>query len=503
MIKLLFHLLIFTFVSCNSDGFKTDISAAKIAAPFYKSISTVQNDQAYSVLSDANGNNYIIGSTEGALAEANGGGGLRDIYVSKTNLRGVIQWTKQIGAVSIAAYNTAHSTTWSANGSDYPSEIKFDSQGNLIIAACTTGSLGGTNANDGVTRDLVMIKMTTDGSITTIKQLGTELAIAEGLGATTGDDCGFEGDIYDQPSMALDTSDNIYVASYTDGDLGEVHASADGFVVKFDSNLDITWLKHYGTVSVPAEDPSYSAAGCEWPTDILLDKNGHPHIVGYSWCNATTVGGPSQGASDMYWSKLNKTDGDILFIKQTGGDSWDNLQAMTLDKNGNIIAVGGVASTTIFGATHAGGFWDFALINYSSTDGSILWSKAYGTAAESDYNLDLSASEIVNDVILHSNGSLYITGSTSGSMKEALSGTTNTWIGRVNANNGDIISATQFGAVTYPGVLAPTGDTYPISLVEGPGGNILVTGVSNGNFVQANAGGNDSWFLGFNPLTGL
>ena len=65
--------------------------------------SNAGTDYCHGVAVDSSGNIYCAGATNGAMGEANGGGGNYDAFIMKLNSSGTLQWVTQLGAVTTAA----------------------------------------------------------------------------------------------------------------------------------------------------------------------------------------------------------------------------------------------------------------------------------------------------------------------------------------------------------------------------------------------------------------
>ena len=165
-----------------------------------RQLGTATNDGGNNIATDASGNVYVAGNTDGALdGQASAGG--YDVFVAKYDTNGVKQWTRQLGTVT----------------TDYGYGLATDANGGIFVSGSTFDSLDSqTPFGNG---DLFVVKYDTSGVKQWARQLGT---------ATS--DYG--------RSVATDTSGNIYVTGFTDGAL-DGQASAGGndvFVVKYDSN---------------------------------------------------------------------------------------------------------------------------------------------------------------------------------------------------------------------------------------------------------------------------
>jgi len=154
------------------------------------------------IATDAAGNVYIVGNTNGAL-DGSSIYGITDFFFTKYNSTGDKQYTRQLGV--------AMKTTL-GNG------VATDTDGNVYVAGSTTGGLDG-NSLSGIT-DFFITKYNSTGKRQYTRQLGVASATTLGNG------------------VATDRSDNVYVAGSTTGglDTNLLMGTRDFFVSKFDKN---------------------------------------------------------------------------------------------------------------------------------------------------------------------------------------------------------------------------------------------------------------------------
>ncbi|MBA2405940.1 MAG: PQQ-like beta-propeller repeat protein [Bdellovibrionales bacterium] len=494
----------FLFMSCGElFNVNTLPTNYKLAAPFSAQLGlsragTAGTETIQSVVADSTGNSYYAGATTGSLGETTGGS--NDILIKKVNSSGSIVWIKQIGLTTITAFNTANATAYSAIASDYARGIALDSQGNIIVGACTYGSLAGTNAGGN---DAVLLKLNSaTGDVMLMKQFGTETETAETF-SFAGDDCGEFGDFMDQIALAVDSSDNIFMTTMTTSNINEVASAYDFYVAKLDSSFNFQWLKQYGSVSVAAHNAAYSAAGNQFSADLVLDRDGHPFVAAYG---GGGFAGVAQGLHEFIWTKLDKDTGVIQWIHQLGGVNWDVMTSAALASDGNFILGGYSGSDNLFGDGEVRqGSWDLTVFKVNASTGSIMWGKSLGTNAALAYSKDFSKNDQLMDVISHSNGNIYAVGFTTGDVSEpnSILNGQDAWIASFNSSTGSLLSFKQYGSLSFIGPASPVGDDMARTITEGVAGNIYIGGSTTGDFLAPSGGSTDAWYLGFNPEFGL
>jgi hypothetical protein len=141
-----------------------------------------------SVATDADGNVYVAGYTDGGL-DGNTLTGTRDFFVTKYDSSGVKQYTRQLGVVGTETLGTSVAT---------------DANGNVYVAGYTSGGLDG-NTLTG-TRDFFVTKYNSIG----VKQYTRQLGYVKGTERSA---------LTNGRSVATDSDGNVYVAGDTTGGL--------------------------------------------------------------------------------------------------------------------------------------------------------------------------------------------------------------------------------------------------------------------------------------------
>ena len=176
-------------------------------------IGTSSSDYPIGITVDKNGNNvYVTGYTYGTFSGETKVGSY-DGFVAKIPTDDLnATWIKQFGTSSY----------------DYPKAVAVDSSNNIYITGYTYGTFSGENRLGSY--DGFLVKYSEDGAQQFTKQFGT----------TSSDQ--FEG-------ITIDTSDNIYVAGHTYGRMDSYNkfGSYDSVVIKFDTNGNQSWNKQFGT----------------------------------------------------------------------------------------------------------------------------------------------------------------------------------------------------------------------------------------------------------------
>lgn len=434
---------------------------AMIAFPFTRTLGTIGTDVVNGITVGPKGFIYITGYTTGDLGETNGGGTApNDAFVAKIGPNGFVHWIRQLGAVTISGGTT------SANGSDIGIAVAVDSQENVIMGGYTNASLGEVSTGGN---DVFICKLSPDGNLLWIKQLGTTSlpTTATGTDLLTG--------------IAIDAADNIYFSGHTNAALGETNgnttaASYDIIAAKYDSNGTQVWLKQLGSVTAGTT----AAAGVDTSSGIALDSSGNIYISGHTTGALGEANGNATASNDIFLAKYSNA-GTLASVKQLGSSlasstGVDVSTGITIDRaNGSIYIVG--YTDGALGETNAGGAGtnDAVVVKWDSA-GTRQWIRQLGsvTAGAGASQNDFPAKKISVD----SAGSVYFGGYTNGALGGASLGLNDLFIVKLDSNGNPFW-------IKHDG---SAGDDYCSSVDIDWTGNTYLGGYTNGSWGEANAG---------------
>jgi len=255
-------------------------------------------DIANSVSVDSSGNSYVAGQT------ASAGAGSRDFLFAKYDSSGTIQWQRTLGG----------------SGYDQSYGVANDSAGNLYIT-------GNTDSDGEGSSDLLLAKYNSSGVIQwqrTLGSTGTEFS----------------------RSIAVDSSDNIYIAGESD----PTGANDGALLAKYNSSGAIQWQR---TLSGDAND--------QWQ-QVKVDASGNVYVVG-----DTRSGG--EGGDEILLAKYNSS-GTIQWQRLLGLGGNDGASGVSFDSSGNVYVAA-------YAAQAGTGETDAILVKYNSS-GTIQWQRALG-----------------------------------------------------------------------------------------------------------------------------
>ena len=422
---------------------------------------------------DTSGNVYVTGHTESTNFPTTSGAydtsfnGSNDVFVSKLNS----------GLTSLLA-----STYLGGSSADYGHSLALDTSGNVYVTGYTestnfptTSGAYDTSFNGG-NEDVFVSKL--DGGLTSL--------LASTYVGGSGADYGH--------SLALDTSGNVYVTSYTRSTdfpttSGAYDTSSNGsndvFVSKLNSGLTSLLASTY--VGGSGADQGYA---------ITLDTSGNVYVTGLTYSSdfPTTSGAYDtsfNGGIDVFVSKLNGELTSLLASTYLGGSGADLGWSLTFDTSGNVYVTGHTESTnfpTTSGAydTSFNGGMDVFVSKLNGELTSLLASTFLG-GSSADNGLSLA---------LDTSGNVYVTGwtqstdfpTTSGAHDTSFNGGSyDVYVSKLNSGLTSLLASTYLGG---------SSNDYVTYLALDTSGNVYVRGYTESTDFPTTSEAYDTSFNG-------
>lgn len=322
------------------------------------------------ITSDPAGNIYVVFPTIGTCVGQVQSGGW-DIAVYKMDTNGTLLWIKQ-------------QTLFNTSMNDLYPAVVADATGNVFVAYRTDGLVAGQVRSGGY--DIVVFKLDTNGNFKWVTQ--------DSSFNTSYDDT--------DPSIALDTTGNIYVAYSTAG------GTAAGQVATGSSDIVVFKLNPTGQTLWVQQQPSFNTPGDNELPTIAVDIHQNVYVA-YNTNNIASGQAYTGGSSDIVVFKLNSS-GVCQWVKQQSSFNTaesDAFPVIATDLNGNVYVAyctSGVAS----GQSLTG--WTYDVVFFKlSTNGHEQWIQQQPTFNTTGENINPSL-RITNE------GSVYISYPTDGSV---------------------------------------------------------------------------------------
>ena len=385
------------------DVFVTKLSPAGDQILYSTYLGGTGDDRGWSLAADSAGNVYLTGRTGSAdfptssgAAQANFAGGSWDAFVTKLDTNGSLLYSTFVGG--------------SANENDSPllgynlRSIGVDDDGSAWITGITQSTnfpmeSAAQSTFGGGNRDAFVTRLAPDGK---------SFEYSTFLGGTSDD----------RAQALVVAAGNAYVTGFTNsndfptsnGALQTNRAGGwDNFVTKLDGNFSGSSSLAYSTYLGGTSD-DYGQA-------IAVDTAGHAYVTGLTWSGGRNFPTRNAFQGDTSWSwdgfvtKLNLDATDIEYSTFLAGKGDDRPQAITVDADGNAYVAGfthaaqGNAHFPLVNPiqdVHAGGYWDGFITKLRADGGDAYYSTYLGGTGD----------DRVNDVLVDSNGTVYLAGMT-------------------------------------------------------------------------------------------
>jgi len=305
-------------VNAHAGSFQNDAFAAKLNSngelQWNTFMATIYGDSAYAIALDSSGNVYVAGfssTTWGSPVNAftgTEGSLMHEAFAAKLNNSGELQWNTFMGSAD----------------DDRAQAIAVDGSGNVYVAGYSYATWGAP-VNAFTEDDAFVAKLNNSGELQWNTFMGSEY-------------------IDSVNAIALDDSENVYVAGYSYATWGtpvnahtDVYPSygfTDGFAAKLNNSGELLWNTFMGGVNL---DRTYA---------IAVDGSGNVYVAGQS---LATWGSPvnahaGTGFYDGFAAKLNNS-GELQWNTFMGSESIDLVRASALDGSGNMYVAGSSDAT--------------------------------------------------------------------------------------------------------------------------------------------------------------
>ena len=188
--------------------------------------------------------------------------------------------------------------------------------------------------------------------------------------------------------VSSDGLGSVYISGWTDGSFDGTNAGErDAFVAKYNASGTLEWTRQLGTSDLDGS------------LGVSADGVSSVYMSGTTWGN---LEGTNVGRSDAFLSKYD-TNGNLQWTRQFGTGAFDYSSGVSSDGLGSVY-VTGVTEGRLDG-TRAG-VRDVFVAKYDAS-GTLQWTRQFGTSGN-DASGGVSADGL---------GSVYISGTTDGSLK--------------------------------------------------------------------------------------
>ncbi|HKU64028.1 MAG TPA: hypothetical protein VJQ06_03145 [Rhizomicrobium sp.] len=309
---------------------------------------------------DANGNIYVIGNATGNFGNQLNQG-TQDVYLTKYDSAGNVVFQNLLGSAgSASGYGLA-----------------LDPSGGVVVTGSSTAALTTTSITNG-NNDAFVARYDANGNQTWIKQIQT-LASNQ------------------SNAVSVDASGNIYIGGTVSGGVigaGEVSlGQGDAFLAKYDSKGKLLADIQFGTSGT--DSVAATATAADGSLYVASVQNGHAILAKYA---AGDIASAPTWTQDL---------GDLAAGGSIGGLSVSGGKVYVSGATSNANLTGGGASIA---AGASGGIDAFV---YSATDNGA------SVSGDTVSYIGTAGSDKAGDVIVAADGTIYVTGSTTGTFAGA------------------------------------------------------------------------------------
>jgi hypothetical protein len=351
-----------------------------------KATNGITNAQATAV--DASGNIYVIGTSTGDFGSQLNQG-TQDVYLTKYDSAGNVVFQNLLGSGG------------TANGFG----LALDPSGGVVVTGSSTADLTTTSVANG-NKDAFVARYDANGNQTWIKQLQT-LANNQ------------------SNAVSVDASGNVYIGGSVSGGVigaGQTgQGGADAFLVKYDSKGKLLAENQFGTSG--NDSVAATATAADGSLYVASVQNGHAILAKYAGGDITAAPAWTQDLGDL------AAGGSIGGLTVSGS----NVYVSGATSNANL--TGGGASIA---SAASGGIDGFV---FSATDNGA------SVSANTVTYIGTSGTDSAADVTVASDGTVYVTGSTTGTFAGAqrtVQNVNNAFAAALNSN-GTIKWTQQYG----------------------------------------------------------
>lgn len=301
---------------------------------------------AQSTVVDSQGNVYVLGNATGNFgSELNQG--TQDVYLSKYDSAGNLQWTKLVGSASSA--------------SGYA--MALNPQGGVVVAGSTTAQVTSSAVSDGNSESFVAA-YDTNGNQTWAQQIPT-------LNTNQAN------------AVTVDSQGNVYVGGQVEGSIGAGQSGAGGtnaYVAQLNSSGQIVGENEFG----PSGNDQVSAMATTSDGGVVVAtvQNGEAYLSKYSGgaITGTPVWQMDLGNLDGGTISGLAVSGDQVYVSGTTSNTQldaDGQATIASPSNGNTNAF--VLSATDNGTSVTAGNVSYVGTSTGATSGGSLTVGADGT----------------------------------------------------------------------------------------------------------------------------
>ncbi|MBI4473494.1 MAG: SBBP repeat-containing protein [Acidobacteria bacterium] len=308
----------------NQEAFVTKLNSSGSAILYSTYLGGGEDDRAFGLATDANGNAYVTGFTGSrdfpilGGFQTNFGGGLSDVFITKLNSNGSL----------------VYSTFAGGNGHDQAYTIGVDPGGNAYVAGFSTSA---TNFPLQDAAQSIIAGGNDDAFLMKINPSGGALVYSTFFGGIGSDNA---------VRLVVDAEGSVTVTGITSSpDFPVVNAQFEGLLGSFDAFI----TKFNPDGQSLAFSTLLGGLGNESGVGIAQDGDGNIYVTGFSDSFELPIVNAvqqfSNGGRDVYIIKLSGDGQTVFYSTYVGGLLNEGALAIAVDRAGNAYVTGFTTST--------------------------------------------------------------------------------------------------------------------------------------------------------------
>lgn len=348
----------------KGDIFITKIKASDGSVTWVKQFGAQDEDHGNAICSDPAGNIYFTGRFSGVVVfgtfTLTSVGGADSFLAKLDATTGLVIWARRTGGT----------------GNDGGLRITTDGAGNIYTSGYFQGlATFGTFTLTPAGPNFNIFLARTDGT-------SGNVIWAKGYGNT--------GYAFGS-SISCDASGDVYMTGYFEGNV-----PFDSYTLSAANYQDIFVSRHLASTGNVDWAISAGGPGNDNGTAIVAGSDGFVYTTGKfeESCAFGTTTLVSQGNADVFVSKREALNGNLVWAKRFGGASFEQANAIALDAQGRIFITGQFNGYPTFGNTvlASEGNADIFIAELGASAGTAVWVYAMGgTNADSGYGVSIGA----------------------------------------------------------------------------------------------------------------
>lgn len=432
-------------------GRDKNASVSSLSLDTIAQLGTGGNDRALGVVVGRDGVVFTTGFVQGAYAGNGSHRGGSDIFVAAINMSShEVLWRAQLGSLN----------------EDTGADVAIDaSHTRLYVVGAVEGVVLNQDGNRVSTPPPASNGSSSNSFVACLNSSTGHVLWAQSYGG---------GDFDQAKAIAVVGDASVGVPTlYVSGVTG-IDDSKRGYVKALAGDRGVTlWFTSLQEDVDQDGESNGSNEGAATTADALVADA----ATGFLYVGGTTSGAfpyfIHQGNNDVFVAAMNTSTGSVTWVRQFGTSQIDDVGGIALDPAAGRIFVTGRTEGSMLGSRHFGNRDIFVAALSTTNEGALLWSRQFGQRA-SEFGRGIA--------VLGDGRTVLVSGFTFNALFGPRNAKYDAFVAAVDANNGTVLAAMQFGS--------PAWDLVQTLALDPSGNRAVVCGHTKGELSPTpNAGG--------------